>query len=147
MTLYIPFVLKSISGHFIKHVFHRFRIGKVAKVVFVPKTGEHVAYNAACVYFDCWFNNRIASNLQLRIKNPSKIAKLIYDDPSYWVLCEYETTHVSKPKPKPSKLNPTPNTTELFFINRLLRQHQHQHHPYRIPSCLFTIAITMAIAT
>jgi hypothetical protein len=66
----------------------KWNIGKVNHVDFIPKKGKD--YKMAFVHFDEWFQDSLnASHIQERILDPTKVAKLVYDDPKYWILCKY----------------------------------------------------------
>ena len=45
-------------------------------------------YNAIYIHFHRWYDNDIAINFQKKILGPNKQAKLVYDDPWYWIVFE-----------------------------------------------------------
>ena len=45
-------------------------------------------YNAAYVHFKHWFDGAIAANFQERVLNPNKEARIVHDDPWYWIVLE-----------------------------------------------------------
>ena len=88
MSLYIPHVFANISKEFISETFETLRIGKVNKIDFVYKLGKDAPYNTAYVHFENWYDNTAAYNFQQRVLNPEKEARLIYDEPWYWIVLE-----------------------------------------------------------
>ena len=88
MSLYIPHVFANISKEFISETFEKLRIGKVNNIDFVSKLGKDAPYNTAYVHFEYWFDNIAAYNFQQRVLNPDKEARLIYDEPWYWIVLE-----------------------------------------------------------
>ena len=96
MSLYIPHVFANISKEFIAETFEKLRIGKVNKIDFVYKLGKDAPYNTAYVHFEYWYDNTAAYNFQERVMNPEKEAKIIYDEPWYWIVLENKAKkHVS----------------------------------------------------
>ena len=101
ISLYIPRVFANISRETISKVFLDQEIGSVKSVDFIPKMDSHGQYyNCAFVHFDYWFDNIIARNLQSKIRNIGELAKIVYDDPWYWVVFENKTEKRIPNKPK-----------------------------------------------
>jgi hypothetical protein len=70
-------------------IIENMRIGEVKRVDFVPKTGsDGKPYNAAYIHFYKWYDNIVAQNLQERVLNPTQEARVMYDDPWYWIVLE-----------------------------------------------------------
>lgn len=88
ISLYIPHVFANISKEFIAETFENLRIGKVINIDFVSKLGKDAQYNTAYVHFEYWYENTAAYNFQERVLNPEKEARLIYDEPWYWIVLE-----------------------------------------------------------
>jgi hypothetical protein len=102
MSLYIPRVSNTCfmkqSGisftnitDFTRHMFHSLDIGHVQRVDLVPiysKNGSQSNFSKAFVHFDAWYNTSCAQSVQEKIHDPATggIAKLVYDDPHYWIL-------------------------------------------------------------
>ena len=42
--------------------------------------------NEATIYMDYWYHNQCVENLQEKINDSNQQARIIYDDPNYWVL-------------------------------------------------------------
>lgn len=87
MSLYIPHVFGNISKERIANTFYDQDIGKVSSIDFVEKIGKNnTRYNSAYIHFDYWFENDIVVNIQARIMNPDKQARIMYEDPWYWIV-------------------------------------------------------------
>ena len=96
ISLYIPHVFANISKEFIAETFEKLRIGKVLNIDFVSKLGKDAPYNTAYVHFEYWYDNTAAYNFQERVLNPEKEARIIYDEPWYWIVLENKAKkHVS----------------------------------------------------
>jgi hypothetical protein len=88
MSLYIPHVFSNISCEKIIKTFESLGLGRVEKVDLVLKIGNTGEYNAAYIHFEYWYKTDAAQNFQARVKNPDKEARLVYDDPWYWIVLE-----------------------------------------------------------
>ena len=89
MSIYIPHVFASISKEEIMETFESQGLGTIKTIDFVSKIGKNGEnYNAAYLHFKEWFNNSAAKNLQEKLKNPEKEARVIYDDPWFWLVLE-----------------------------------------------------------
>lgn len=89
MSVYIPHVFPNISEQRIRAIFDKLNIGKVSNMDFVAKFDRNGrTYNAVYIHFYYWHNTPAAINLQKRILDPAQEARIVYDDPWYWVLLE-----------------------------------------------------------
>ena len=89
LSLFIPRVFVNISWQKIAHIFHSLRIGKVKQIDFVRKRShDGKPYNAVFVHFEHWYDNTAARNFQAKVRDPSEEARLVYDEPWYWVVLE-----------------------------------------------------------
>ena len=89
-SLFIPRVFANYTAADVAAVFEKLLIGRVSRVNLVPKTGkDRKIYNAAYIHFEFWFNNAAAHNFRERVLNPAKEARLVYDEPWYWVVLPY----------------------------------------------------------
>jgi hypothetical protein len=88
MSLYIPHVFSNISVDKIIKTFESLGLGRVKKVDFVSKMGNTGEYNAAYIHFEYWYKTDAAQIFQDRVKNPNKEARIVYDDPWYWIVLE-----------------------------------------------------------
>ena len=87
LSLYIPRIFANISKERVAHIFKSLRIGEVSVIDFVPRedsnTGE--PYNMAFVHFNEWYDNTASKNFQAKVNDPDTDAKIVYDDPWYWI--------------------------------------------------------------
>jgi hypothetical protein len=105
MVIYIP-RMNMFWGtkEKVKEVFLKQNIGKVSRVDIVKKRvtkerkrerkhvgGDYV--RSAHVYFTTWFDTESNRNLQARIMDPEKEARVVIDDPWYWLLLESNRNH------------------------------------------------------
>jgi hypothetical protein len=64
-------------------------IGKIDHIDFVSKMGlDGKQYNAAYIHFKYWYNTVTAFNFQERVLDPTKEARVVYEDPWYWIVLE-----------------------------------------------------------
>jgi len=87
-SIYIPHVFNNISNQKIVNAFEQYDIGKISSIDVKHKTGaDGICYKVVFIHFSYWNeDNSSAINLRERIENPEKEARLIYDDPWYWIL-------------------------------------------------------------
>jgi len=89
ISLYIPHVFANFTNEYIASTFERLDIGLVERVDLVAKMGnDGKPYNSAYIHFKEWFDNAGVRNLQQRIQDPDKQARLMYDDPWFWIVLE-----------------------------------------------------------
>lgn len=89
ISLYIPHVFSNFTSEYIANIFESMDIGKVNHVDLVAKIDKHgKAYNSAYIHFEYWFSGTVAQNFQERVVDPNKEARIIYDDPWYWIVME-----------------------------------------------------------
>ena len=89
ISIYIPHVFANIDKDRVSDAFESQGIGKVKNVDFVGKFGkEGYAFNAVYVHFEYWYNSSVARNFQERVLNPNKEARIVYEDPWYWIVLE-----------------------------------------------------------
>lgn len=88
LSLYIPHVFPNYEREDVISVFEE-NIGKVKNVDFVLKSsqdGKH--YNSAYIHFDYWYDTVSARNFQARVLDPKTEARIVYDEPWYWIVLE-----------------------------------------------------------
>jgi len=87
LSLYIPHVFPNIDEERISRIFRNLDIGNISRVDFVAKFDRQgKEYNSAYIHFAQWFNTPVATNFQTRVMDPKVEAKLVYDDPWFWVI-------------------------------------------------------------
>ena len=92
MSLYIPHVFPNFTKEDVAKAFEDNCIGKVKNIDFVAKMtskeGVSKLYNAAYIHFEEWYDNIVARNFHSCVRDPIKEARLMYQDPWYWVVLE-----------------------------------------------------------
>lgn len=92
ISLYIPHIFENYTRDDVAAVFEDSLIGRVKGVDFISKMGKNgKAYNAAYIHFHHWYNNSAAAHFQERVLDPNKEARIIYEDPWYWIVLENNT--------------------------------------------------------
>ena len=94
LSLYIPYVHPNVSKEVMFQAFQNTGLGKIDHIDFVVAPGpnhlstgpQKVVYRRAFIHFNHWFDNPIVKKLHAEINDPDQIAKLVYDDPWYWIL-------------------------------------------------------------
>ena len=87
ISLFIPHISPNFTGDDIAKIFKKLKIGIVDMINFVSKIDRNGRrYKSAYIRFESWFEGTIAANFQARVLNPKKEARIVYDDPKYWVV-------------------------------------------------------------
>ena len=90
LSIYIPRVFSNITDQRIKKIFHSLKLGNVNRVDFVARQSnsdnEMDPGKMAFIHFENWIESNCVRNLQEKILSPEKEARLVYDDPYYWIL-------------------------------------------------------------
>ena len=103
-SVFIPRVFINISKERIAKIFDSLDLGIVDKIDFVKKQGPNGAYHAVYVHMKYWL--KTTASRQFREKLVSKDgAKLVYEDPWYWVVLPNTADRQKKKSiPGPPKL-------------------------------------------
>ena len=102
ISLYIPHIFANFSKEYVAKVFEDNEIGQVKNIDFVSKIGhDGKPFSAAYIHFDHWINNIIAQNFQDRVLDQNKEARLMYEDPWYWIVLENKARKVVSGDRKP----------------------------------------------
>jgi len=93
-SVLIPHIFMNIPIHKIRDSFEKLDLGKIEKIDSVIKMSrEGYYYRMAFIHFEYWNMKNIAAvNLREKIENPNKEARLVYDDPWYWLLLPNKST-------------------------------------------------------
>jgi hypothetical protein len=83
LILYIPYISKEIGTDYISKLFNRLSI---ADVQYIHFENIDMLHNSATIYMNSWYHTQCVENLQEKINNSTTEARVIYDDPAYWVL-------------------------------------------------------------
>ena len=119
LSLYIPHVFPNVNEERVKAIFNSLDIGDVSHVDFIKKHGKDgQIYNSLYIHFNIWYNNKGAANFQENVLNPNKEAKLVYDDPWYWVVLENTSS---------KKFVEQYLFSDIYFQMHIFREHFHYH--------------------
>ena len=85
--VYIPLIHISYDDCFIRKTFQRLDLGIIENIYSFNHYTPTSQFYSAMVCFSYWnINNPAAVNLAEKILNDNMEARLIYDDPKYWIL-------------------------------------------------------------
>lgn len=113
ISLFIPRVFANINKNRIVHIFKKFNIGIVDHIDLVSKMDKNgTTYNNAYIHFKTWFQNAYTLELQDKILNPDKEARIVYDDPYYWVVLANTGSYHQPGAPK-KKINIDPPSNNI----------------------------------
>jgi hypothetical protein len=102
LSLYIPHIFGNYTKEYVAKIFAELNIGKVKYIDFVQKMSDNgIVYNAAYIHFDYWYTNVVARNFQSRVLDITKEARLMYEDPWYWIVLENKSNKVLPGARKP----------------------------------------------
>lgn len=102
ISLYIPHVFPNYKQADVASVFENQKIGKVSRVDFVAKMGQDgKSYNAAYIHFEFWCDTIANRNFQARICDPTKEARVVYDEPWHWIVLENKARKYAPGERKP----------------------------------------------
>jgi len=89
LSLYIPHVFPNFTQEYIAGVFEYLDFGRVVHVDLVSKIDRFGnPYNSAYVHFAEWFAGPVTANFQERVLDQNKEARIVHDDPWYWIVLE-----------------------------------------------------------
>ena len=92
LSLFVPYMFLNITEARVSKVFSTLLLGEVHHVDFIPKTDKNgKSYNAAYIHFAHWYESDTAARFQERVTNPGKEARLVYDEPWFWIVLENTT--------------------------------------------------------
>lgn len=102
ISLYIPHIFANFTKEFVAQVFDDQNIGKVKTVDFVHKMGKDgKAYNSAYIHFEEWYNTIATRNFQANVRDTDREARLMYEQPWYWIVLENKARKYIPGAPKP----------------------------------------------
>jgi len=101
ISLYIPHIFANYTKEDVTTVFENL-LGKVKNIDFVLKLGKDFKeYNAAYVHFEYWYDTIAARNFQTRVLDPNLEARLVYDEPWFWIVLENKAQKYTPGQRKP----------------------------------------------
>ena len=92
----IPRIFHNIPNKKIVGTFEKLNMGKVKNMDIVWKTGrDGSSYKMAFVHFSTWnIHNSSARHFREQVEDPNVNAKLVYDDPWYWLVLPNNSTTI-----------------------------------------------------
>lgn len=89
LSLFIPRVFANITQERIADIFVILGLGSVKRIDRVLKQDAQGAeYYSVYLHFEEWYESATVANFQERVTNPGKEARIVYDDPWYWIVLE-----------------------------------------------------------
>lgn len=88
ISLYIPHVFANITKSTIVQTFEKLRIGSINRIDFVNKKSKNSNFNAVYIHFSQWYDNIASRNFQERVLDPNMEARIVYDEPWFWIVLE-----------------------------------------------------------
>ena len=88
ISLYIPHVFANITKSTIVQTFEKLRIGSINRIDFVNKKSKNSNFNAVYIHFSQWHDNVASRNFQERVLDPNMEARIVYDEPWFWIVLE-----------------------------------------------------------
>jgi hypothetical protein len=89
LSLYIPHVFPNFTSEYISNIFESINIGKIKCIDLVAKLDRNGrSYNSAYIHFDYWYSGPVAQNFRERVLDTQKEARIIHNDPWYWIVME-----------------------------------------------------------
>jgi hypothetical protein len=109
-SIYIPRIYGNIEPGLIAYTFEYLELGVVRNIETSKRPDGSDSY-MAFVYFSSWnMSNPAAYNLAKRIQDPTIQARIVYDDPWYWIILPNK----SEKAKKTAIVSPPPAATALF---------------------------------
>ena len=89
LSIYIPRVFPNITKARIAAIFQSLDLGEVRQVDLVPRTNQAgESYNMAFIHMRSWCESAASTNFQEKVLDAEREARVVYDDPWYWIVLE-----------------------------------------------------------
>ncbi len=121
-TLYIPRVSRSHMGHgdFMKKMFEHQGFAVVKSVEFFEHEIPNAAFGFAIVKILFWIPGIVSKNFQQRLKDASRETRIVFSDPSYWIVLPYTEKQKQKQQVKIPPPPPLPLDVENVTISNCI---------------------------
>ena len=104
-SVFIPRVFSNIRDTRIVEIFHQHGIGQVGSVDLVSRKNQKgdstQYYNMAFVHFETLYDTPEAESFRQDVSNPDTTAKLVYEDPWFWLVLPFEQKDRTPTSPGP----------------------------------------------
>jgi hypothetical protein len=91
ISLFIPHIFANYRKEDVIKVFEDKQIGKVNHIDYIKKFNNGTDYYAAYIHFDFWYENSESVKLNKDVLDPKKEARIMYEEPWYWIVLENKT--------------------------------------------------------
>jgi hypothetical protein len=116
LSLFIPRVFPNITQERIAEIFYVLGLGDVKRVDRVLKQDANGnEYYSVYVHFEQWYESSTAANFQERVTNPEKEARIVYDDPWWWIVLENKGAKRTPGQRKPTLVLEEPAKKRVSF--------------------------------
>jgi len=121
LSVFIPYVFPNVTKDRISAAFESNTLGIVDRIDLVSKTdASGKFYNYAFVHFSHWFDNDHAARFLEKVEDPSKQARLVYDDPWYWIVLPNTGNVVQSASRKQSiSLSANMDLVDVEYVSKL----------------------------
>jgi hypothetical protein len=116
LSLFIPRVFPNITQERIMSICYVLGLGDVKRVDRVLKQdGDGNEYYSVYIHFERWYETNAVANFQERVTNPDKEARIVYDDPWYWIVLANKGTKRVPGQRKPTLVLEEPAKKSVSF--------------------------------
>lgn len=121
----------NIHENRIIHVFKSLNIGDVHKVDLVPRSNKNGdTYNMAFIHFHTLYDSESAKTFKQDVENPAKQAKIVYEDPWFWLVLPFEQKNKQLQN---QMLQYDPMTNMSYFDSNVQDNRQLYQNPNLVP--------------
>ena len=90
-SVFIPRIFSNISADHISHIFRYRNIGETEKIDLIKRTNsDGKTYNMAFIHIAILYDTPEAKSFCRDVEDPSVKAKLVYNDPWYWIVLPFD---------------------------------------------------------
>ena len=104
ISLFIPHIFANYRKEDVIKVFEDKQIGKVNHIDYIKKFNKGTDYYAAYIHFEYWYENAEAVKLNRDVLDTQKEARIMYEEPWYWIVLENKTPQKMNTKSGDRKL-------------------------------------------
>ena len=104
ISLFIPHIFANYRKEDVVKVFEDKQIGKVNHIDYIKKFNKGTDYYAAYIHFEYWYENAEAVKLNRDVLDTQKEARIMYEEPWYWIVLENKTPQKMNTKSGDRKL-------------------------------------------
>jgi len=117
LSIYVPIMKSDIEESFIKETFNKLNLGNVKRVDFVDIENQNngFEFKKAFIHFNSWeLTNPATLNFMSKVMDETLQAKIVYDEPNYWICLPNKNPKSDKEFELEEKVN-----TQLLMIQDL----------------------------